>query len=59
MSSTSTKISHYQTVELCPRPPFHLDASLHKPDHFPSSDNAWMPGVRWQTMLWLGDLPAI
>jgi 3-methyladenine DNA glycosylase/8-oxoguanine DNA glycosylase len=27
---------------------------MHKPDHFPSSDNRWTPGVRWQTMRWRG-----
>jgi len=39
-------------LELCPTAPFNFDASLHKPDHFPSADNAWTPGVRWQTMRW-------
>jgi 3-methyladenine DNA glycosylase/8-oxoguanine DNA glycosylase len=33
---------------------FHFDATVHKPDHFPSPDNAWSPGVRWQTMRWYG-----
>ncbi len=41
-------------VELEPTAPFHFDASLHKPDHFPSADNAWAPGTRWQTMRWQG-----
>jgi 3-methyladenine DNA glycosylase/8-oxoguanine DNA glycosylase len=27
---------------------------MHKPDHFPSADNDWEPGVRWQTMRWQG-----
>jgi len=31
-----------------------FDATLYKPDHFPTADNAWEPGVRWQTMLWQG-----
>jgi len=39
-------------IELQPAAPFHFDATLHKPDHFPSADNEWEPGVRWQTMLW-------
>lgn len=39
-------------VELVPTAPFNFDATLHKPDHFPSADNDWEPGVRWQTMLW-------
>jgi len=37
-----------------PAAPFHFDATVHKPDHFPSPDNAWSPGVRWQTMRWRG-----
>ena len=41
-------------VDLHPAAPFCFDASLHKPDHFPSADNRWMPGVRWQTMRWQG-----
>jgi len=41
-------------VALAPSAPFHFDATMHKPDHFPSADNAWKPGVRWQTMLWQG-----
>ena len=43
-----------QMIELFPKAPFHFDATLHKPDHFPSADNAWEPGVRWQTMRWQG-----
>lgn len=39
-------------VELFPQPPFNFDATMHKPDHFPSADNAWEPGRRWQTMRW-------
>jgi 3-methyladenine DNA glycosylase/8-oxoguanine DNA glycosylase len=41
-------------ITLTPTAPFNFDASLHKPDHFPSADNAWEPDVRWQTMLWQG-----
>jgi len=37
-----------------PKPPFHFDASLHKPSHFPSSDNTWVSGVYWITMFWQG-----
>jgi len=35
-----------------PTAPFNFDATFHKPDHFPSTDNEWQPGYRWQTMLW-------
>ncbi|MBI5030793.1 MAG: hypothetical protein HZB51_09715 [Chloroflexi bacterium] len=46
------KLTHRKIVELCPRAPFNFDATMRKPDHFPSSDNAWQPGIRWQTMRW-------
>jgi 3-methyladenine DNA glycosylase/8-oxoguanine DNA glycosylase len=42
------------SIELLPVAPFHFDATVHKPDHFPSADNDWQPGVRWQTMWWQG-----
>jgi 3-methyladenine DNA glycosylase/8-oxoguanine DNA glycosylase len=41
-------------LELRPAAPFCFDASMHKPDHFFSGDNAWTPGIRWQTMRWQG-----
>ncbi|MFW9985521.1 MAG: DNA-3-methyladenine glycosylase family protein [Candidatus Odinarchaeota archaeon] len=41
-------------VVVVPSSPFHFDATFHKPDHFPSADNVWEPGIRWQTMLWQG-----
>lgn len=44
----------HPTVTLRPTPPFHFDATFHKPDHFPSGDNLWEPGTRWQTMRWQG-----
>ena len=47
-------LSARHEVELRPAAPFCFDASMHKPDHFPSADNAWTPGVRWQTMRWQG-----
>jgi 3-methyladenine DNA glycosylase/8-oxoguanine DNA glycosylase len=47
-------LKNRQTVELRPQAPFNFDATLHKPDHFPSADNEWQPGVRWQTMRWQG-----
>jgi 3-methyladenine DNA glycosylase/8-oxoguanine DNA glycosylase len=39
-------------TELSPKAPFDFDATMHKPDHFPSADNEWEPGIRWQTVLW-------
>lgn len=41
-----------RVIELVPKAPFAFDATMHKPDHFPSGDNEWRPGVRWHTMLW-------
>jgi 3-methyladenine DNA glycosylase/8-oxoguanine DNA glycosylase len=39
-------------IELFPKAPFNFDTTMHKPDHFPSSDNAWEQGIRYQTMRW-------
>jgi 3-methyladenine DNA glycosylase/8-oxoguanine DNA glycosylase len=39
-------------ITFFPKAPFDFDTTFHKPDHFPSPDNAWEPGVRWQTMRW-------
>jgi 3-methyladenine DNA glycosylase/8-oxoguanine DNA glycosylase len=45
---------HKYEIALAPRAPFHFDATMQKPDHFPAADNAWEPGVRWQTVRWQG-----
>ena len=37
-----------------PTPPFHFDSTFYKPGHFPSKDNDWQSGVRWQTFFWKG-----
>jgi len=50
----SKRLRFEQVVELAPGAPFHFDATMHKPDHFPAADNAWEPGARWQTMRWQG-----
>jgi len=47
-------LPHRWSTELKPTAPFNFDATLHKPDHFPSADNRWEPGVRWQTLRWAG-----
>jgi 3-methyladenine DNA glycosylase/8-oxoguanine DNA glycosylase len=39
-------------VELHPPAPFNFDATLYNPSHFPTADNEWQPGMRWQTLLW-------
>jgi 3-methyladenine DNA glycosylase/8-oxoguanine DNA glycosylase len=49
-------LSVRRVVELTPTVPFNFDATLFKPDHFPSADTAWEPGIRWQTMRWEGEL---
>jgi 3-methyladenine DNA glycosylase/8-oxoguanine DNA glycosylase len=41
-----------QVIELFPPAPFNFDASLYNPSHFPTADNEWQPGIRWQTLLW-------
>jgi len=50
--SKPTLLETKQVTELSPRAPFNFDATMHKPDHFPSADNEWEPGIRRQTMLW-------
>jgi len=45
-------LKHRYQIEITPSSPFNFDATFHKPDHFPSGDNEWQPGFRWQTMLW-------
>jgi hypothetical protein len=50
----TTRLCLEDVREIVPLAPFNFDATLHKPDHFPTPDNAWKPGVRWQTMRWQG-----
>lgn len=51
-----TRLSHSVSVPLAPTAPFRFDATVHKPDHFPSGDTHWEEGRRWQTMLWRGQM---
>ena len=44
-----------QSILVAPTLPFHFDATLHKPSHFPSSDNEWERGKYWITMCWRGE----
>lgn len=48
------KLKKVKSVELIPATPFAFDATFHKPAHFPSGDNFWQPGTRWQTWYWQG-----
>ena len=52
--SLVTVLNVRSVVELLPSAPFSFDATMHKPDHFPSADNEWQTGIRWQTMRWQG-----
>ena len=45
-------LQHKFVRTIKPTTPFNFDATFHKPDHFPSGDNHWQPGCRWQTMFW-------
>ncbi len=49
-------LRHIAALDLVPRPPFDFDSTFHKPDHFPSGDKAWEPGVRGQTWRWQSEL---
>ena len=42
------------SIILLPKPPYNFDATIHKPSHFPSSDNEWKKGEYWITMIWKG-----
>ncbi len=37
---------------LIPTPPFDFDGTVFRPDHFPSKDVEWEPGLYWQTLRW-------
>ena len=47
------KLKYKVTREIQPTTPFNFDATFHKPAHFPSGDNFWEPGTRWQTIRFL------
>jgi len=40
------------SVILKPVSPYNFDANVHKPSHFPSSDQEWEKGKYWLTMVW-------
>lgn len=48
------KLDKRTSIEIKPKAPFNFDATLHKPSHFPSSDNEWTEGKYWITMVWKG-----
>ena len=45
-------LNQKQSLVLEPKPPYNFDANFHKPSHFPSTDNEWVKGKYWITMLW-------
>ena len=48
------KLNYKTSLIFYPKAPYHFDATLHKPSHFPSSDNEWVKGNYWITMRWHG-----
>jgi len=54
MAKKAQKLKAKQKFEIIPTTPFHFDSTVYKPAHFPTSDTDWVPGKRWQTMLWQG-----
>jgi len=42
------------SITLKPVFPYNFDTTIHKPSHFPSSDNKWSKGEYWITMVWEG-----
>ena len=50
------KLTNKQIINIVPLAPFNFDATFHKPAHFASGDNCWIPGIRWQTFLFI-DVP--
>jgi len=47
-------LDNQQDIMLYPTSPFNFDGTVHKPDYFPSSDNAYEEGRYWQTMYFRG-----
>lgn len=45
-------LRHKSTIEITPRAPYNFDATVHKPSHYPSSDNYWEKGKYWISMKW-------
>src|SRR3989344_3949646 len=45
-------LNKVSTLILEPKSPYNFDANMHKPSHFPSSDNIWEKGFYWISMLW-------
>lgn len=48
------KLKNKKVITLYPIAPYNFDGTIHKPSHFPSSDNLWEKDNYWITMLWRG-----
>lgn len=46
------KLDKKRIIKLFPKVPYNFDATLHKPSHYPSSDNYWEKGKYCITMVW-------
>ncbi len=46
------KLRKRWSVIFKPESPYNFNATLHKPSHFPSSDNEWQKSNYWITMVW-------
>jgi hypothetical protein len=44
------KLDKKVSVQIKPKTPFNFDATVFKPDHFPTPDHIWKPGKYWQAM---------
>ena len=53
------KLNNCEVVDIVTSKPFDFDTTFHKPDHFPSNDSYWEPGIKWQTWRWHGVLLGI
>lgn len=46
------KLKNKKVFYIYPTSPYNFDANVHKPSHFPSSDNLWEKGKYWISMVW-------
>jgi 3-methyladenine DNA glycosylase/8-oxoguanine DNA glycosylase len=46
------RLKRIKSVYVVPSAPFDFNSTYHKPDHFPTGDNDWEHGLKWQTFFW-------
>ncbi len=56
MKSKIIKLNKKFSVLLKPTPLYNFNATIHKPSHFPSSDNVWEQDNYWIMMFWKDDI---